>query len=107
MPSLAVSTNGDIVVGFSGCSANSYVSAYFAGKLHDGTIVEPVRFYAGKDWCDTSSPSFGVRWGDYSATSLDPDGLTIWTVQEYAETRWEPGGNNNAWGTRIVAIKPF
>ncbi len=45
-------------------------------------------------------------WGDYSYTSLDPDGLTIWTIQEYAETRYDPQ-LYNAFGTRIAAITPF
>ena len=43
-----------------------------------------------------------VRWGDYTATSLDPNnGLTFCTVQEYAET--DPI-DDTLWGTWIATI---
>ena len=101
MATLSVNTNGDMVVGFSGSSSNEFVGAYFSGKSKDGaTPSQPIRFFGGK------GPCWATRWGDYSATSLDPDGLTIWTIQEYAETGWHPGNPPFAYGTRIVAIKP-
>jgi len=62
--------------------------------------------YAGKNWFTGISGNF--IWGDYSYTSLDPDGLTIWTIQQYVETSY---GLNpllpNAWGTRIGAVTPY
>ena len=104
MPSLAVNINGDLVIGFSGSSANDYIGAYFTGKLNNGASpVVPIRYFAGKDWF--SNPQDFV-WGDYSYTSLDPDGLTIWTIQEYAETQYS-SFFANAWGTRIAAISPY
>jgi hypothetical protein len=108
-PSLAVNTNGDMVIGFSGSSLNSYVSSYYWGRLSNGqSSANPVLYFGGKDWLDTQSPETIFRWGDYSHTTLDPDGLTIWTIQEYAETRYfSPGGFYNAFGTRIGAITPF
>src|SRR5262249_20336229 len=36
MPSLAVNTNGDMIVGFSGSSANQYIGGYYSGKLSSG-----------------------------------------------------------------------
>jgi starvation-inducible outer membrane lipoprotein len=39
-------------------------------------------------------------WGDYSYTSMDPDGLRIWTIQQYAVA-------GDYWGTQVTAIKPF
>jgi len=93
-----------MVAGFSGSSINEFVVAYFTGKSKDGaTPSQPIRFFAGK------GPCRAVRWGDYSSTTLDPDGLTIWTIQEYAETGWDDpyfGNNPPGYGTRIVAIKP-
>jgi len=111
MPSLAVNKNGDFVIGFSGSSANDYVGAYYAGRRNGGTPAQPIRYLTGKDWCrDYVDPvthlSYPMRWGDYSHTTLDPDALTIWTIQEYAETRFhDPFWN--AFGTRIGAITPF
>jgi hypothetical protein len=41
-----------------------------------------------------------VRWGDYSATVVDPsDDLTFWTLQEYAETDVGSGPSDDRWGT--------
>jgi hypothetical protein len=83
------------------------VGAYYWGKLSNGTMLtEPIRYYAGQDWVD-SPGSNPMRWGDYSYTTLDPDGLTLWTIQEYAETRYLSPGAENAWGTRIVRLSPF
>jgi len=39
------------------------------------------------------------RWGDYSATVVDPtDNVTFWTLQEYAQTP-DPGTGASRWGT--------
>ena len=106
MPSLAVNKNGDVVTGFSGSSVNDYIGAYYSGMLASGNSPSPpIRYFAGKDWFGGPFGSFPA-WGDYSYTSLDPDGLTIWTIQEYAETRYDPQ-LFNAFGTRIAAITPF
>jgi hypothetical protein len=59
---------------------------------------------AGADWFYSTAPD--IKWGDYSYTSLDPDGVTIWTIQEYAATRYS-GLLANAWATRIAAISPY
>ncbi len=105
MPSLAVNSSGDMLVGFSGSSVNDFVSVYYTGRLYSGASpANPIRFIAGKDWfgsIDFPQPA----WGDYSHTSLDPDGNTIWTIQEYAETRYD--SSLNAWGTWIVAVTRF
>jgi len=105
MPSLTVNKNGDMVIGFSGSSAAQYISAYYAGRLNNGTsLAGPVRYFTGKEYYLGVVGDF--RWGDYSHTSLDTDGLTIWTIQEYAETRFSTSFNS-AWGTWIGGITPF
>ena len=41
-----------------------------------------------------------VRWGDYSATVVDPeDDRTFWTIQEYAEEDEGPDPYDDRWGT--------
>jgi hypothetical protein len=95
-PSLAVNKSGDIAIGFSGSSVNDYVGAYYWGKLQNGVSLNtPTRYHDGQD-------SVGaLLWGDYSFTTLDPvDGLTFWTIQEYAESP-------SIWGTRITAVRPY
>ena len=106
-PSLVVNTKGDMLLGFSGSSMTNYVGTYYWGRLNGGASpATPIRYFAGKDWCDAQGANT-VRLGDYSHTSLDPDGLTFWTIQEYAETRYLSSGADNAWGTRIVRIAPY
>jgi len=95
-----------MLLGFSGSSTNDYGSGYYTGRLYTGqSPTSPIRFIAGKDWFGHPDfPDLG-RWGDYSHTSLDPDSKTIWTIQEYAETRFTT--LVNAYGTWIVAATPF
>ena len=39
------------------------------------------------------------RWGDYSATQVDPtDDLTLWTIQEYARIPVGHGDASGRWG---------
>jgi hypothetical protein len=103
-PSLAVNKNGDMGIGFSGSSNTNLVSAYYWGKLGNGTSLDvPVCYFPGR----TSTNALEtIKGGDYSATSLDPaDGLTIWTIQEYAETNSPPPGYT--WGTAVGRVNPY
>ncbi len=101
-PSLAVNKNGDMVLGFSGSSVTEYISAYYSGRLGTGEILPvPRRYFEGKDVHYSSQSPF--KWGDYSFSCLDPDGLTVWSIQAYSETTSGMVGER-AWGTRIVGI---
>ena len=99
MPSLMVNTNGDMVMGFSGSRGTEHVGAFYTGRLADGTSsAKPVLIQSGRAFF----PDY--FWGDYSYTSLDPDGLTFWTVQEYAGIPVS-GFGLIAFGTWISSIK--
>jgi hypothetical protein len=89
-PSIAANANGDFVIGFnrSGPSATTgniatfYEICHFNGQVCDSPSLinqSPVSEY---------NQTFGGpsnRWGDYSATILDPVNQNrFWTVQEYA-----------------------
>ncbi|WIY24787.1 choice-of-anchor Q domain-containing protein [Parasedimentitalea psychrophila] len=87
--SIAVNDYGNVVIGYNGSSGSQFVSSYaVTAKLaQDGSITfdEPVLLKAGV------APYVGAggfdpdttRWGDYSATVLDPDDpYTFWTFQE-------------------------
>jgi hypothetical protein len=95
MPSIAVNTAGDVVIGFSGSGTKQYPSAYYVvGHTSSGdtTFDQPRLLQAG-------SGNFFGRWGDYSATVLDPTDPTVfWTFQEYA-------ASDNLWGIKIAAIR--
>ena len=117
-PTLGVDGNG-IYICSDLDSCSGYTSAKVAalpkaqsarinwGRVNNGTsMAGPVRYFAGKDCFE--SPIFGTaRIGDYSWTTLDPDGLTIWTIQEYAELRTISSQLQRAFGTRIAAFTPF
>jgi hypothetical protein len=99
-----------MVIGFSGSSANAgdYISCYYTGMVNGGALPgTPIRYFLGKDWFSNGPNGPNIRWGDYSNTSLDPDGLKFWTIQEYAETRYAGTSQRNAWATRFVAVTPF
>ena len=98
MPSLMVNTNGDMVIGFSGSKSTEYIGAFYVGRLADGTPSgSPILVQAGR----ATFADQGGKWGDYSYTSLDPDGNSFWTVQEYAENL----GPGVSWGTWVTKIK--
>jgi len=102
-PSLAVNCAGDMVAGFSGSSATNYIGAFYTWRLSDGsTLDQPRMIQSG-----TTNYTFS-RWGDYSATTLDPtDDWSFWTIQEYA-TLWTDqfGTLQGRWGTVVAKIRP-
>src|SRR5258708_3349566 len=82
MPSLMVNTNGDMVIGFSGCRTNEYIGAFYVGRLADGTTSRsPTLVHAG--------PAYfigRVQWGAYSYPSLHPAHGSFWTVHQYPQS---------------------
>jgi hypothetical protein len=99
--SIAANEYGDIVIGMTGTSNDEYASAYAVvgdtdefGNITFGNLL---LLKAGLGEYDRTSNGRN-RWGDYSATVLDPsDPFTFWTFQEWAST-----GNN--WSTQITEI---
>ncbi|MFT4540297.1 MAG: hypothetical protein ACI835_002747 [Planctomycetota bacterium] len=102
MPSIAVNSAGDAVLGFSGAVPTAYAAAYFTGRLAGdppGQVGPPVLFKAGESAYEYLDSYGRNRWGDYSLVSIDPnDDLTFWTVQEYART-------SGHWGTWIAELQ--
>ena len=96
-PSLMVNCAGDLVASFSGSNATNYIGAFYGWRSATGASnsAVPRLIQAGL----VGYPYY--RWGDYSATTLDPtDQLTFWTVQEYAC----PQENDYHWGTVISRL---
>lgn len=90
-PSLNVNAAGDLLVGFSGCKATEYIGTFYRGRKANGVWqTRPYLVKAGRDSFNYS------RWGDYSATSLDPTDDSFWTIQQYAES--DPA-DHQMWGT--------
>lgn len=106
MASVMVSGQGHTALGFSRAgthATNGFASASTAGRLRTdaaGTTRTPTLIQSSTFLYDPASDPFEPkRWGDYSATSLDPtDDMTMWTVQEYASA-------TDKWGVRIAELK--
>lgn len=99
-PSIAVNSNGDMGIGFSGSSPTEYVSTYYTGRQStdpSGAIQTVSLLKEGLAPYYKLASGTRNRWGDYSATVIDPsDDSTFWTLQEYAST---PVGGSDRWAT--------
>ncbi len=104
MPSLAVNSSGDMVMGVSRSRTGAFIDAAFVGRKATDTWgggvhqVGPLTVKVLK----SGLADFSGVWGDYTYTTLDAkDGLTLWTIQQYAFT------SGDVWGTWIGGIAPF
>ena len=97
-PSIAVNTTGDAAIGFTGSSTTEYAGAFYTGRsfIDPPGAMQPVAtLKAGLAPYFKDYGSGRNRWGDYSATCVDPnDDRTFWTLQEYANT---PANNWATW----------
>jgi hypothetical protein len=113
-PSLAVNRSEDVLIGFSSFSEQQFASAGYAYRAAGdppGALREERVFKAGEDSYFRGRGR--NRWGDYSATTVDPVNDTdFWTIQEYAMTR-DPNNPTregvsvaSRWGTWWARVVP-
>ena len=99
--SIAVNDFGDVVIGFSGSGQSQFASAYAVqGQTQNGvtTFGDPLLLKAGVSDYEVTFGAGRNRWGDYSATVLDPDDpFRFWTIQE-----WVSG--TDVWSTQITEL---
>ena len=102
-PSIAVNDDGDVVIGFSGGDPNTFMSTYVAvGETTGGVTTFSLATLtqagaADYERLDGADPPRN-RWGDYSATVVDPnDPLHFWTFQEWAS-------DTNVWSVQVTEI---
>ncbi len=104
-PTIAVNNNEDVFIGHDVFSQTQYASAGYSFKAHYDTAFRS--YYQYKDGLAPYYKKYGGtrnRWGDYSATCVDPvNGYDFWTIQEYAEL---PDGQDK-WGTWWAYMKPM
>lgn len=102
-PSIAVNAQNDACIGFSRSDSTRFVEGVFtarsaadaAGTMAPITLVKAGMASYVKDFGGGS-----IRWGDYSATVVDPaDDSTFFTLQEYAELDVGPAADDDRWGT--------
>ena len=106
-PSIAVNKDNVAAIGFSGSWANEFVGGYYTIiPPSTGTAEAVALLKAGEAFYAKSFSSGENRWGDFSATVVDPtDDTSFWTLQEYAMTHVTFTDINNnpvdrsRWGT--------
>jgi hypothetical protein len=102
MGSIAVNACNDVVIGFNESGPNQFASAYaVAGAtVHNVTTFgEPLLLKSGVAPYNVTGGAILARWGDYSATVVDPKHpLRFWTFQEWPSAR-------DVWSTQITELK--
>ena len=110
-PSIAVNKNNDVVIGFSHSDSTRYVETSFVSRsasYPQNSVSQITTIKLGEAIYRKDFGHGRIRWGDYSATVVDPsDGTTFWTIQEYAATPVSGGTtNDDRWGTWWAKIVP-
>lgn len=95
-PSVAVNQVNDVLIGYTHFSAQIHPAAayqYRAAADPTSTLESIYTYKAGLAAYYKTNSGPNNRWGDYSATAIDPsDNQTLWTLQEYV-------ASSNNWGT--------
>jgi hypothetical protein len=104
-PSISVNKFGDALLGYSRFSSNQYASANYSFRAfseNSGSIGTDLVLKSGEGRYYKTFGAGPNRWGDYSATMVDPVNDTdLWTIQEYAATPVGTGSTDGdgRWGT--------
>ena len=88
MPSLAVDRAGNMALGYSTSNSTTKPAIKYAGRLASDPIntfsqTEQVLIQGTGTQTNLCGGATCIRWGDYSAMTLDPDGCTFWYTNEY------------------------
>jgi hypothetical protein len=91
MPSLAVDRAGNMALGYSTSSSTTKPAIMYAGRLATDPIntfsqTEQLLIQGAGTQTGNCGSSACIRWGDYSAMTLDPNGCTFWFTSEYYAT---------------------
>ena len=101
IPSILVSGQGHVAMGFSTTGASQHPNAATCGRLAAdtlGTMQAPTLYTNSGTAYAPQGAGTVQRWGDYSYTSLDPeDDMTMWTLQEFCDA-------NNSYGVRAAKL---
>lgn len=103
-PSLAVNANEDIFIGHGIFSSTQYAGAGYSFKAYyddDNTMRTWFQYKEGENPYYKTFGGGRNRWGDYSATCVDPvNDYDFWALQEYAASPV------NKWGTWWATLRP-
>ena len=94
---LAVDRCGNLAIGYSRFSTDTFPSSFVAGALATdppGTLSSEIELQPGDVVYQTSSG----RWGEFTGMTLAPDGRSFWYAGVYSK---DVGGGNWNWGTTV------
>jgi len=111
---IAVNQNDDVFIGytrFSELTLPKTAYSFRAGTDAANTMRDSQTFREGNgNYNIGAGTPFNIRWGDYSASMVDPlNDTDFWTVQEYADFQREifgPGQFAGVWSTWWGLVKP-
>jgi hypothetical protein len=108
-PSIAVNEFGNVVIGYTCSGPNLAPSACISvGETADEvtTFESPLRLQLGAGHYFQDFNTGRNRWGDYSATVIDPvDPCTFWTFQEFVAVSAGSGVDvGGSWGIQITEL---
>lgn len=96
IPNLSVDRSGNMTIGYAFSSASVFAGVRYTGRLASdapGTLQLPeATLKAGEINMD------GTRFGDFAGDVVDPDGCTIWHLEEYARA-------GAMWGTWVGSAR--
>jgi hypothetical protein len=96
--SVAADASGDFVIGFNGSGPSQNVSSYAVVCNSSYICTSPMLLKAGGGNAYSLTGGGRNRWGDFSATVVDPTTPGFfWTFQETPLS-------NSSWGTQITEI---
>lgn len=100
--SIAVNEHGHVVIGCSASSESVFPGSYaIVGETEGGitSFGDPILLRAGEADYFLDYGSGRNRWGDYSATVVDPsDSRVFWTIQEFVLAE-------DVWATQITELR--
>jgi hypothetical protein len=99
-PSIAANSNGTVVIGYNGCSSGSFVSCYaVVGETRNNVTTFGSRLLLKAGVASYQDGNSVSRWGDYSATTVDPaDPTRFWTIQMFP-------ASGSTWATQVTEIR--
>ena len=107
MPSINVNAAGDVMINYSQSFTDQFVDMRAVFRLQAdplNTFQSSVLVHSSVGEYDDFNASNPERWGDYSATVIDPDDdTTFWIANEYCIVG-RVSGNDAEWGTRIAKM---
>jgi hypothetical protein len=103
-PSIAVNSYNDALIGYSSFDTSQYASADYSFRYSCDNLSTLESDYIYQVGQSSYYKTFGTgenRWGDYSATCVDPtNDENFWTLVEYASS------TSNDWSTWWAEVNP-